>query len=314
MLRASRVLLLGLAIGGCAAHGLDFRLSFETPELRVASRRVQARILEGACPGTTLVYSVDLYAGTEAPDPPRLGGGTYCFTARAANATCQWIADAEATLELPADDSSVDLVLRTHDAGRDCGAALCVDGRCPSAPLDDDGGTPGFGPFTLASSCPGDTACGGDPTGSWRYAGGCFVDPSTDLREQCPGYTVVSGTGTVIGTLSLDGARVAQDLTVAGSLVLDFPSSCAPGGCSVLGLQLAEAAGTPGSCEAMGGGCRCDVTVAQSIDWSGAYTISGGAITVEDGTTLDFCVSGDTLRYAQTDASRVAIGTLELDR
>jgi hypothetical protein len=218
MMRLGCALLFAAAASGCAARGLDWSLSFADETVRGQARRIEAQIHEGACPGTTLLYSVDLRMGRDdAPDPPRLSEGRYCFSARAANASCAWIAEAEATVDLPRDgDAAVTLLLGGVGGGADCPPSSCTDGECAAAP---DGGTitPGVGDVVVAATCPGDTSCGGDPFGDWRYTGACSVEPSIALRERCPTYTVVSGGGTVTGSLRVDGTTATQSLAIVGA-------------------------------------------------------------------------------------------------
>jgi hypothetical protein len=168
-------------------------------------------------------------------------------------------------------------------------------------------GGAGGGVAVEIGTCEDFTACGGDVEGTWAYSAGCLdpaalgFDPSM-LSTFCPTATYETDF-TVTGTVTFTDGAVLRDGGWSAIVSLDVPASCttAIGGCVGLGALIATA--TPesaSSCSDTADGCACEVQMGQD-GWSAtSYTTDGEVITLSDGRTFDYCVSGTTLEYVET--------------
>lgn len=142
-------------------------------------------------------------------------------------------------------------------------------------------------------------ACGGDPTGTWKFQDACLQLPMGSGGGECPGMTQQGDIQFVNLTMEFQGGQLttSMDKTVA-TVELNVPKSCLPGvPCSAL-----EQDGQL-TCTDTGSACQCTGTqeeVPQDSPKTVAYTVSGGDLSYE-GTTAKFCVQGDELRILQED-------------
>jgi hypothetical protein len=75
--------------------------------------------------------------------------------------------------------------------------------------------------------CPAFNACGGDPTGTWNYTGGCVVENLlSEAQGFCPNFVVNSSSGTVQGCVAFGGGYVYRDVNWQASIAFDLPQSC----------------------------------------------------------------------------------------
>ena len=139
-LAASALLLLS-----CRPNDLEWEIRIEPPELRDRVVRLDARIVEGACPGTTVEWSETIYPSSGASDLPELDEGTWCFAAQAGDTSCNWIGAGSATASLPSDEPIV--VTVTETAPSPSCPGVCTDGRC------DDSGAICGGALICNESC-----------------------------------------------------------------------------------------------------------------------------------------------------------------
>jgi hypothetical protein len=139
---------------GCADRDLDWNIEFESTALEAQAMRLDARILRGACPGTEVIWDEIVYP-ERPPEPPSLPPGTYCFGARAGNASCEWFATGETTLELPTDEM-VTIVLAMEALESNCSATCNADGTCDENPDDcTEGGCTQICTSDCTASCSG---------------------------------------------------------------------------------------------------------------------------------------------------------------
>lgn len=187
------------------------------------------------------------------------------------------------------------------DGGTDGGTNAGTDGGA-------DGGlvitNPGGGTTVNLTfgTCSGFSACGGDEHGTWDYTAACISeDYLTELRQACAGATLKSSAGTKKGTVLISGSGIARDVVTTVTLVITIPGSCTTplGGCT--GVQASLQQAFPGAtCAAGGAGaCDCNATRNTTIRDVTTYTKSGSRITVSNGDTYDFCVSGTAMTYME---------------
>jgi hypothetical protein len=177
---------LAVSIGGCGddPHHLDFFVRAESEALYAEIAWVEVRIAEGECgSGGRELYAAGFRPGEEVPDrPPLLARGAYCFTARARNVDCDWVAAADPALEVELPQpGAVDITLRPMRSAGNCEA--CDRGVCVTGPDACDGGVcpPGCDGGTCPPECDGGVC-----------PGACDPYP----EEACP---TCSGSGWVFG-------------------------------------------------------------------------------------------------------------------
>ncbi|HUS67887.1 MAG TPA: hypothetical protein VMZ28_25300, partial [Kofleriaceae bacterium] len=153
-------------------------------------------------------------------------------------------------------------------------------------------------------SCDFDETCdGGDITGTWNINGLCATLIEEGFEEFCPTAVVdivIDGSGTV--TFNGDDTYEV-DITIAGTVDIDFPADCtetAPSCDGLLGTDPDDptCTGTPSS------GCHCTGVLDNSDEGpkSGTYTTNGNEITFDDDTEPAlYCVAGDTLTVSSPE-------------
>jgi len=142
-------------------------------------------------------------------------------------------------------------------------------------------------------------ACGGDPTGRWKFQDACLQMPLGGGGGECPGMTQGGDIEYVNLVMDFQGGQVTASMDkVLVTIDLTVPKSCMPGvPCSAL-----EQDGKL-SCTDAGSNCSCTGSqeeVPEDSPSTKAYTISGGSITIGNDTSK-FCVQGDELRLLQED-------------
>jgi hypothetical protein len=172
----------------------------------------------------------------------------------------------------------------------------------PPAPPSTDGASDVTVDGTAVSmtygSCASFTPCGGDPTGTWKYAaGGCIAEID---KSACPSATISNTNITVKGTVTFSGGtNVSRSAQISLSAKASIPASCTKGlPCSIIqagltqppptGLGMDTATCTTGA----SGSCDCDVGKTVTDVRSGTYTLTNGGHTIQtdDNRTYDFCV------------------------
>ncbi|MBI2893413.1 MAG: hypothetical protein HYY06_07660 [Deltaproteobacteria bacterium] len=212
-----RALLAGwVVLGGCLPSDLEWTVTFATQDLADRAVAVEGSILEGGCEGGTTLYSATI--GEISDDPPLLEAGTFGFAGRARNVQCQWYAAGCKTLELPASDDAVAVMLDAEAGGPFC-EGPCLDGAC---------GPPG------ATICEAGLAdCNNDETdgceadlGAARTCGGCA--PCEDYFPYC--------------ALEPDGSHDCSPICITPD------SRCGEGGCTDLGRDPRNCGGCGSIC------------------------------------------------------------------
>lgn len=182
------VLLTG-AIAGCtpAPRGLSWTIEFESTALHDQTSVVEARILQGGCAGSTVVYRAEARAsGTMAMRPPELGPGTYGFAASARDASCNEIGSDCVAVVLPG-PTMVNDVLHALAGMPACPPALCHTGSC-----EVDAGVRDAGPGDTGAM---DGGGGLDDVGLDAAMPDAFTCPPTETSctggtdEDCDGHT-----------------------------------------------------------------------------------------------------------------------------
>jgi hypothetical protein len=173
-----------------------------------------------------------------------------------------------------------------------------------------DLGPPVAAPVRVESSC-SSTVCGGDPTGTWDYAGGCqpVARLFSDILRGCPSAVLGASSATVAGRLRLarTGGIGEGSAVVHANAVATLPPSCVPGGCASTEADFLRRGYARASCAVDGSGCRCDVALDQRHDLGpGMVAVFGNRLSVsylETTEQLEFCVMGDTLQYRTTSGA-----------
>lgn len=164
-----------LILVGCGedVQGVAWRLRY-APGVEADAVFVEASILRGPCGGpvTAPLYVGRGATGTFAPMPPtRLGAGTFCFRARARDATCHWMAlgESEAQLGRGAGQEVIETTMARTPSILDC--SECGQGECSSV----DGGTATDTGSAADADTEGDTGTEAD-TGTGLDAGPSCVE------------------------------------------------------------------------------------------------------------------------------------------
>jgi hypothetical protein len=161
------------------------------------------------------------------------------------------------------------------------------------------------GTLTLAETdCPF-TACGGNVVGTWSVTNFCITEAELlgGLAQFCSGVDITSYSGSANGCIVLGGGVVTNDVSYELTATAFVPQSCVQyiGGCA--GAQSAIQNQYPdATCVDDGNGTGCICTVSDTILDRGAqtYTTSGNTLTLGNGSTYDYCVSGASLAQRQT--------------
>lgn len=158
-------------------------------------------------------------------------------------------------------------------------------------------------------------ACGGDPTGTWKFANFC-VDPKTlgsdPFKGTCPQAAATAevtwdSTVTITGTAS-SGTQVVSSGTQTLSYEFTFPLSCATsasdGGITACNQAFTKP-GDPTCTDTGGGNCTCSKSSSNPQAASTRnYTTSGNLYTSTDPTnnstsTGEYCVKGNLLYFKE---------------
>jgi hypothetical protein len=175
----------------------------------------------------------------------------------------------------------------TSDAGGATEASAKSDVVSSDAPTVD---------VSLPASCPKLVPCGGSVLGTWEYSAACVADPFAGVAQQCPTATVTGSKGTVKGRVVFDGVKVTRTATVTFSATVVVPAECSAGQCAAVEAALKKTLDSA-TCKPAGGGCSCDVATSESGTQANAYTVSGTTVSIADGSTYEYCVTGDELAY-----------------
>lgn len=163
-------------------------------------------------------------------------------------------------------------------------------------------------------SCDAFTPCGGDVEGTWTYTSAC-VDSTAlaDAVQQACANATTDTHGVVDGTLIFSGGTVVRSGNYVVTADIHVPPNCVIGSCAVVQGLLAGA--LPGvTCQDGGAGsCDCIASRTGGSIAAQSYTAAGNTITLADGRTFDYCVTGNTLVYTETTANAEP-GTYALSR
>jgi hypothetical protein len=182
-----------------------------------------------------------------------------------------------------------------------------------------DGGN-GQGPaaatVTVADSCPAATPCGGAPSGTWDYTGGCAELGFDSLKQSCPSLTITNTSATVTARVIFTSANVSRSYTANGKATVHVPAACAQpaGGCTVLQSEIQSGGNTATCTDDGSSGCNCDVTGTSSDTSSDTYTVQGDTIVTGDGNEYAFCIQGGTMTYSHTSGTATEHGAFTLTK
>lgn len=173
-----------------------------------------------------------------------------------------------------------------------------------------DGGSDDIG-VQLPTTCPALTACGGSLSGTWDYKGACIDNAVSKLKGDCPTADIQNAMGTVQGFVKFEGTTVLRSLTSSITATVVLPPACTSGAsCSTVQAML-----PPGTtCTGTSGTCHCTVTNTDSISDSDTYSLQGNKLVTGGGGQYDYCVSGNTLKYTDTDKYPQYHGTFSLTK
>jgi hypothetical protein len=161
--------------------------------------------------------------------------------------------------------------------------------------------------ITFPASCPL-TPCGGNVVGTWDYSGGCVDDPFPMVKQFCPTAQVTNATGTIKGSVTFTANQVQRTATATTSATIVLPIECTQGSpCSSFVNYLPKGSTCTGS-----GTCSCSVTVNEQVSDSDSYTVNGNDIVTGTGSTYNYCVSGNTMKYEEVGANVKQHGIFEL--
>lgn len=152
MLRFVPILCAVAALAGCRARDLEWEIVFDPPSLADRAERLDVRIARGACPGTEVVLDATIVPASGEIDLPELEEGTWCFSARAGDASCDWFAGGQAEVDLPRDDGATVRVVAVAIPPEPNCAATCEAGACTGG---GGGGTTCSGSDVCNPTCSG---------------------------------------------------------------------------------------------------------------------------------------------------------------
>jgi hypothetical protein len=143
--------------------------------------------------------------------------------------------------------------------------------------------------------CTSVSSCGGDITGQWQWQGTCVMTPP------CPGTTIDTSKASEVATFS--GGKYS--VSYSGTEQVSYPLSCfgGDGGAMISCEQIGQGKGN--TCVKNATTCDCTIDLAQAFVFPTLdYTTSNGTISVTVGggppSTINYCVTGDTLRLGGT--------------
>jgi hypothetical protein len=162
---------------------------------------------------------------------------------------------------------------------------------------------------SIESTCQNADTCGGALAGTkWDVESVC-VDESSflpQLASLCAGSGQPAFTGTTPkGTVSFTATDANVSITMDFNVGVDFPNSCGHGcRCTDFESQLTSA-GLNGSCNPVcnGGSCFCTIRKTLSLSSSGAYTATGGSLSMPSHPSMSYCISGGVLTLSDSTAS-----------
>jgi hypothetical protein len=183
----------------------------------------------------------------------------------------------------------------------------------------------------IASSCGGGGGvascgkvqpCGGDPVGTWKFAGQCANTADAFDNEFCPTATTsvsgLSASGTT--TFSADGTYTLN-VTESGTVQMTIPSSClTQNGITLTCAQLQQSlqaafADDPDSpiksatCSGSSS-CSCALTMSSTTTENGTYTVDGTSLSLSGGSGSGaFCVKDKELHLITVDTT-MSMGTM----
>jgi hypothetical protein len=183
-------------------------------------------------------------------------------------------------------------------------------------PAGNDSGTPGTGTPTdggpsetlppppastaeanvdIGGTCPAFAACGGSPSGTYDYAGGCLSEVFAAAKAQCPTLDTSGAKVTVRGSLHFVGNALTRDLVSTTSGTIIVPAACTAGQCSAVAAALKPGFDTV-TCT---GTTSCTCTVKQTATTSNAttFSVAGDTLTTADGDSYSVCVQGSSFKY-----------------
>lgn len=164
----------------------------------------------------------------------------------------------------------------------------------------------------VRGTCPAFAACGGTPSGTYDYTGGCS-DVLAPLRRNCTGLNTTQTQVSVKGSIYfLAGDALRRNVTISVSGKATVPASCVGGTCIIVEQGLSQYGFSNATCTDLGGGaCECTLTRTTTRADATTYTVSGNAVTTADGDTYEICDDGTSLKYKGKSAGTES-GTWEL--
>jgi hypothetical protein len=150
----------------------------------------------------------------------------------------------------------------------------------------------------VAGSCPAFVACGGTPSGTYDYSGGCS-DVLGMLRRTCTGLNTTQTVVKVKGSIYfLADNALKRSVTIAVSGSVRIPASCVGGTCIIVEQGLSQYGFGNATCtDAGGGACDCTVSKTTPRNDSTTYTLEGNNVKTADGETYEICDDGASLKY-----------------
>ena len=123
-------------LAGCdpGVHHVDWRIEFNSTELRERAVAVEATITTGGCRSDDVLYQTEIALDESAPAPPAMPSGRYGFSARARDASCIWYAGGCRDVVLPEHGSSVVVSVVAVSPEAACSAEVCRSGFCGDEP------------------------------------------------------------------------------------------------------------------------------------------------------------------------------------
>jgi hypothetical protein len=187
---------------------------------------------------------------------------------------------------------------------------------CGSGGSKGTGGAPG-------GSCTAVTACGGDIEGTWEITSTCTIGDvnefmivlaakaGTALPAACESFfedftlemsgSVSFANGSIVNntTTNIKGTEHNTPACLSATSGTSV-SAISASACSSIKTRLTKSSGT---CSVTAGNCDCSVSIVDNDTSSGTYAIQGNQLVLDpagQAKSLDFCVSGETLRLTQT--------------
>jgi hypothetical protein len=180
------------------------------------------------------------------------------------------------------------------------------------------GGAGGSSGTTLSplAACSGIfKACGGDPTGTWDIVSACIegdlvAAENADMAADYPSCRNTFSAASVdfmSGSVTYGAGEYTYDAKQQATETFAYTPACVSdlGGvtlnasvCSSLAQGLNSHSGVTATCS-FATNCACRMVVADTNTTSGTYEVSGTTIDEDNGSSYDFCVSGNTMTQRQ---------------